>query len=303
MQKQFSKRIVPAETIKTEAAGSIRTTVKEYLIITAAVILMDVGIYVFKFSNNFSFGGVSGIAVLLHRLVPFSTSQINLAINMLLLAVGFAFLGKGFGMKTAYVTVISSLLLNILEAVFPMSGPLTGETTLELAYAIALPAFAAAMFFYVNASGGGTDILAMIIKKYSTFDIGTSLLIIDAVVVGASFLVFDIKTGLYSVCGLLVKTIFINRAMESMKLAKYFTIVTSNPEPICDYIKNTLNRSATIYHAEGAYTHEDRTVILCALNRKQTVILERYIEKVDSRAFIMVTKSSEIFGKGFRLSA
>jgi len=87
----------------------------------------------------------------------------------------------------------------------PISAPLTNQPMLELAYAIALPAVAAAMLFYVDASGGGTDIVAMILKKYTTIDIGTALLISDVAIVALSFIAFDVRTGLFSVCGLLAK--------------------------------------------------------------------------------------------------
>ena len=92
--------------------------VMEYIVITFAVILMDVGIYVFKFPNNFSFGGVSGMAVVFSHFIPMTSAQINLVINLILLVIGFMILGKDFGMKTAYVTVVSSLLLNVFEKVF-----------------------------------------------------------------------------------------------------------------------------------------------------------------------------------------
>ena len=102
----------------------------EYVIITFAVILMDVGIYVFKFPNNFSFGGVSGMAVVFAHFIPMTSAQINLAINLILLMIGFLILGRDFGMKTAYVTVVSSLLLNVFEKVFPMEKALTGNIML-----------------------------------------------------------------------------------------------------------------------------------------------------------------------------
>lgn len=278
---------------------SVRSVIREYVVITFAAILMDIGVYVFKFTNHFSFGGVSGMAVLLEELLPMSAAQINLIINMALLVLGFACLGKGFGVKTAYVTVLSSILLNIFEKVIPLSAPLTDQTMLELVYAIVLPAFAAALFFFENASGGGTDILAMILKKHTTLNIATALLVIDAVIVVASFLIYDVKTGLYSVCGLLAKTMVIDKSIEQMKLCKYFTIICRKPEPICDYIKNSLHRTATIYHGQGAYSHEDETIVLSALDRKQAVQLQRFIHKTEPTAFIMITKSSEIIGKGF----
>lgn len=278
---------------------SARSVIREYVVITFAAILMDIGVYVFKFTNHFSFGGVSGMAVLLEELLPMSAAEINLIINMALLVLGFACLGKGFGVKTAYVTVLSSVLLNIFEKVIPLSAPLTDQTMLELVYAIVLPAFAAALFFFENASGGGTDILAMILKKHTTLNIATALLVIDAVIVVASFLIYDVKTGLYSVCGLLAKTMVIDKSIEQMKLCKYFTIICRKPEPICDYIKNSLHRTATIYHGQGAYSHEDETIVLSALDRKQAVQLQRFIHKTEPTAFIMITKSSEIIGKGF----
>lgn len=274
--------------------------IKEYILITVAVVLMDIGIYVFKFPNNFSFGGVSGLAVVVTHFVPLTASQINLAVNMLLLVFGFLFLGRNFGVKTAYVTVLSSVLLNIMEAAFPMQAPLTNETMLELFYAIALPALASAILFYENASGGGTDIIAMVLRKYSTMDISSALLAVDAIIVFVAYFVFDTRTGLFSICGLMAKTLLIDKAIERMKLSKYFTIICSKPEPICDYIMNDLKRSATVYKAEGAYTHKDRVVILTVMDPKQAVLLERRIQSVDPEAFLMVTKSSEIMGKGFR---
>ena len=277
---------------------------KDYIVITLAVIIMDLGIYAFKFPNHFSFGGVSGLAVVLNEILGISAAaKINLVINLALLVIGFAVLGKSFGLKTAYATVLSSVVLSLMEKMMPISAPLTNQPMLELAYAIALPAVAAAMLFYVDASGGGTDIVAMILKKYTTIDIGTALLISDVAIVALSFIAFDVRTGLFSVCGLLAKSIFVDRTMDQMRLCKYFTIISSNPEPICDFIQNVLNRSTTLYNAEGGYSHENKKVILCALDRRQAVILQRFIRQTDDSAFIMITKSSETFGKGFRLTA
>ena len=173
-----------------ENTSSVSHTLKEYFIITVAVLIMDIGIYVFKFPNNFSFGGVSGMAVVFSKFSSFSASQINLIINLLLLVIGFAFLGKNFGLKTAYVTVLSSILLNIFEKIFPMTHPLPDEIMLELCFAILLPAIAAAMLFFENASGGGTDIIAMILKAHSSMNIGTALLVVDITSVVMSFFVF-----------------------------------------------------------------------------------------------------------------
>ena len=282
-----------------ENTSSVSRTLKEYSVITLAVLIMDIGIYVFKFPNNFSFGGVSGMAVVFSNFLPFTASVINLFINLVLLVVGFAFLGRNFGLKTAYVTVLSSVLLNVFEHLFPMSEPLTDQISLELCFAILLPAIAAALLFFENASGGGTDIIAMIIKKYSTMNISTALLLCDLIIVVLAFFVFDILTGLCSILGLMAKTLVIDKSIERMKLNKFFTIVCDHPEPICDFITEELDHSATTYHAEGAYSHAQRTVILTVVDVKQAILLQRFIKKNEPTAFITVTKSSEIIGKGF----
>ena len=284
---------------KEQASQPALQTLKEYAVITAAVLIMDIGIYVFKFPNNFSFGGVSGMAVVICRFLPFTASQINLFINLLLLLVGFAVLGRNFGVKTAYVTVLSSVLLNIFEKLFPMAHPLTDEIMLELCFAIILPALAAALLFFENASGGGTDIFAMIIKKYSTMNISTALLVTDLIVVILAFLIFDTLTGLCSVLGLMAKTLLIDKTIERMKLNKFFTIISNNPQPICDFITKDLNHSATLYDAVGAYSDQQRTVILTVVDVKQAVYLQRFIHDTEPTAFIAITKSSEIIGKGF----
>ena len=180
-----------------------------------------------------------------------------------------------------------------------MTHPLTDEIMLELCFAILLPAIAAAMLFFENASGGGTDIIAMIIRKYSTMNISTALLFTDLIVVIVSFLIFDVRTGLCSILGLFAKTLLIDKSIERMKLNKFFTIVSNNPDPICNFITNDLNHSATTYHAEGAYSHKDRTVILTVVDVRQAILLQRFISRTDPTAFTAITKSSEIVGKGF----
>lgn len=272
----------------------------EYLILTMATIIMDVGVYFFKFPNNFSFGGVTGLSVLLAQLLPLRASTLNFIINMILLVLGFLFLGKSFGIKTVYVSVLSSIGLSLLDAFVPMNAPLTNQPVLELIYAIVLPAFSAAMLFNVNASGGGTDIIAMILKKYSTLNIGMALFLVDLGITIAASLVFGVETGLFSFCGLMAKSLVIDGVIENINLCKYFTIVCDHPEPICDFIQNTLKRGATVYQAEGAYAHTQKVVILTVMKRGQAVLLRNYIRSIEPGAFIAITNSSEIIGKGFR---
>ncbi len=273
----------------------------EYVILTVATLIMVGGVYVFKFPNNFSFGGVTGIAIVLSAITPFSAGTINFVINVVLLGFGFIFLGKSFGIKTVYVSLLMSFGLSFLEKVFPMSQPLTDEPVLELLFAIALPAFSAAILFNMGASGGGTDIIAMIMKKHTKLgNIGTPLFLVDLVITIMACLVFDVRTGLFSFTGLLAKSLVIDGVIENINLCKYFTIVCNHPEPICDYIHHQLGRSATIFHGEGAYEHKQKYIVLTVMKRGQAVELRNFIKVHEPDAFIMITNSSEIIGKGFR---
>lgn len=282
---------------KKEKALSL---LKEYGILTLATVILDFGVYVFKFPNNFSFGGVTGVAVILGKIGHFTPSTYNFIINMVLIVFGFLFLGREFGIKTVYVSVLNSMLLSLVERVFPMDGPLTDQPVLELIFAIILPAVSAAIFFNMGASGGGTDIVAMIVKKYTHFNIGTALFLVDLCITICACFVFDVKTGLFSFTGLMAKSLVIDGVIENINLCKYFTIICEDPEPICKFITEELHRSATIYKAEGAYEHHEKTIILSVMKRSQAVELRNYVHKTQPHAFIMITNSSEIIGKGFR---
>lgn len=272
----------------------------DYGMLTVSTVVLVIGVYFFKFPNNFCFGGVTGISVILHGLFHMSASNYNLYINLALLAVGFLFLGRDFGFKTTYVTLISSFGISALDRFHPLHGPLTDQPMLELIFAIILPAFGSALLFNMGASSGGTDIIALILKKYSSFNIGVALFWVDLAITVAACFVFDIKTGLFSFAGLMAKTLVIDDVIESVNLCKYFTIVCSKPDVICTYIRDRLKRSATIYQAEGSYSHQNKTVILTVVKRSQAVLLRNYIRQVDPSAFIMITNSSEIIGNGFQ---
>jgi uncharacterized membrane-anchored protein YitT (DUF2179 family) len=283
--------------------SAIQVKVKEYIIITIGVLLVVVGVYFFKFPNNFSIGGVTGIAIVLSSLFDNSISSgtIVIIINMLLLIVGYLFLGKSFGNKTAYGSILMSAALRILEVAVPMDRPMTSEPMLELAFAVVLPSVGAAMLFNIGASSGGTDIIAMLLKKYTNIDdIGRSLFYTDLLLTLAAFLVFDIQTGLLSLLGLFLKSAVLDTVIENINLHKYLTIICEDPKPISDYILNKLHRSATICDAKGAFSDKERKVILTVMNRGQAVQLRRFIKEIEPDAFILITNTSEIIGRGFR---
>lgn len=277
----------------------IKKSVMDYALITISTLLVVLGVYLFKFPNNFSFGGVTGLAVVVSKVTSISPSAITNIVNAILILIGFMFLGREFGVKTVYVTILTTVSLSIMEKIFPMAGPLTNQPFLELIFAVILPAVGSAILFNIGASSGGTDILAMILKKHTSFNIGTALFVTDVIVVLSAFFIFDVQTGLYSCLGLMMKSVFIDSVIENINLCKYFNVMCDNPEPICDFITNELNRSATICRAEGAYSHDSKAIIFTALKRSQAVQLRNYLKKVEPNAFILISNTSEIIGNGF----
>ena len=274
--------------------------VKEFLLLSLGTALVAVGVYFFKFPNNFSTGGVTGIAVILSAFSPaISTSTFASVLNLLFLVLGFVVLNRGFGLRTTYCSLLFSGLLSLLDRLAPLEAPLTDQPILELFFAVILPAFGSAVLFNIGGSTGGTDILAMILKKFSSLDIGRALLCCDVLIAASTLIVYNVETGLFSILGLLLKSLLVDNVIESLNRKKSFTVITTQPEIAMDFITHTLRRGATFWEAEGAYTHEKKTVVLAALSGAQAVALRRYLKQNDPQAFMLIENSSEIFGKGF----
>jgi len=282
-----------------EIKNPVARTAAEYGTITLSIWIMVVGVYFFKFPNNFAFGGVTGFSTIVNRLTNWSAGDFTFIVNMALLVLGFLFLGRNVGIKTVYASLMMSFGLSILERVYPMHRPLTAEPLLELIFAVSLPALGSAMLFNIGASSGGTDIIAMVLKRRTSMNIGTALLLVDITSVVMAFFVFGPTTGLFSSLGLLAKSLVIDGVIENINLCKCFNIICDNPDPICNYIIHDLHRSATVYTAQGAFSHHQKTVIMTTMKRVQAVRLRNHIKRVEPAAFILISNSSEIIGKGF----
>ena len=277
----------------------MKSNLKNFSLLTVSTLIMAAGIYFFKFANNFTFGGITGLAVTIAKFTPLSASDFSFIANILLLIIGWIILGKTFAAKTAYSTILLSVTLSVLERAYPMSHPLTNEPLLELVFAILLPALGSAVLFNIGASSGGTDVIAMILKKYTSVDIGRGLMISDILCTLSAFLVFDVKTGLYSLLGLIMRSALIDNFIESLNRSKYFHVVCSEPKEICKFIEKELGRGATLVNAKGAFTGNNKYIILTVLSPSQAVKLRNFIKENSPGAFLLISNTSEIIGKGF----
>ena len=169
-----------------------------------------------------------------------------------------------------------------------------------LVFAVFLPALGAAIVFDIGASTGGTDIVALILAKYTSMEIGKALMVSDILIVLAAAVRFGMGTGLYCILGLIGKSFVVDGAIENIRLRKVCTIMTANPQPILDFIIHDMNRSATVEKAYGAYTHHELSVLVTVLTRRQALQLRNFLRENDPHSFITIVNSSEIIGKGFR---
>lgn len=275
--------------------------IKYALLLNLGLFLTAAGIHLFKTPNHFAMGGTSGMSIIMATLWPgMNVGGALFIINGILVVLGLCFLG----VKTMGVTIYSSFALSafvsLLEWIYPMTAPFTNDTLLEFCFAVALPAAGSAIVFNVGASTGGTDILAMILSKYTSLEIGKALLLSDLAIAAWAGGLYGIATGLYCTLGTFSKALMVDSVIESINVRKMMTIVSAQPQQVQDFILNKLHRSATVYDAEGAYTHKELKVITTILNRRQAMELRNFIRRTDPHAFMTIVNSSETIGKGFR---
>ena len=281
----------------------MKQMIKDYMLITVGLFAVAEGVYFFKLPNNFSTGGVSGLAIIASGLTHIPKPTLIIAINMLMLFLGFVFLGISFGVRTLYGSLTFSAFIKLFTIIYPMDKPFTSEPLLEMMFAVLLPAFGSAILFNYSASSGGTDILALIIKKYTSLDVGKALFVADGLIALSSLFIFGIETGLFSIFGLFAKAAFVDNITESLNTKKCFTIITEKPDEISDYIHEIIDRGVTRYECIGTYDLKPRSVLISVVNRYQAKQLQQFIRKTDKRAFVIITNSSNIIGKGFRTPA
>ncbi len=276
-------------------------TLKEYAMMILGTILLTSGVHFFKIPNGFATGGVSGIGTILGKVYHvFSASVWIMIINIFLLVVGFIFLGKTAGLRTIICSLIYSLLTVAFEKIFPMTQPLTDETFLELVYAMALTSIGSAIIFNNYASSGGTDIVALILKKYTNLNVGKALLAVDFLIAFSSFFVFGVYTGLFSIAGLFSKAFLVDLIIDSINSCKYFVVITDKGEEINEYILSQLHHGTTYVDSKGGFSDTNKTMIHTVCKRIEAIYLKRRIRELDPHSFVIITTTSEIVGRGFR---
>ena len=272
-----------------------------FLLLNLGLFLTAVGIALFKSPNQFAFGGTSGVSIILSTLFPrWNVGVFMWIVNLVLVVLGFCLLGWRSMGWTIYSSFALSFYVSACEAIWPLSAPLTDDTFLEFCFAVLLPALGSAIVFNVGASTGGTDILAMILQKYTSLEIGRALMVSDLGIVAVAAFLYGPRTGMYCILGMVLKCTVVDSAIESLNLRKVCTVISRQSQEVEKFIIEELHRSATEQPAYGAYTHRRERVLVTVLTRSEAARLRIFLRKKDPTAFITIVNSSEIIGKGFR---
>ena len=275
--------------------------VKFFLLLNLGLILTALGIVVFKAPNHFALGGTSGISIIISTLNPgLPVGAIMWIVNAVLVVLGFIFLDRDSMGWTIFSSFALSAYVSLFEQLIPLSAPLTDDTLLELIFAVMLPGIGSAFVFNIGASTGGTDILAMILKKHTSLQIGTALLVADMGIVAWAAILYGPRTGLYCVLGLVAKALVVDQFIESVNTSKVISIIANDPQPIMDYIVRDLHRTATLRYERGGFSGRIFETIVTVLNRHEAAQLRNYVRSLEPNAFMTIVSSSEIIGHGFR---
>lgn len=273
---------------------------RSYLLITLGAIFVAAGVCLFFIPANLATGGITGLALVIHNIFPLiSIGNALLVLNILLFIVGFLTIGKSFGFKTIYASMVLTGLIYTFDLIMPLNGPLVDDMLVNLIAGILISGFGLGIVFNQNASTGGTDIIAKILNKYLNFDIGRSLLIADLAVVTLAAFSFGIELAVYALLGIIMNGFIIDAAIEGFNLKVNVSIISTKSPQIQRYIVDTLERGATIYIAKGAYTMNDKEIITSIMDRKEFVRLKMYVRELDPHAFVMVSNVREVLGEGF----
>jgi len=288
------------QSLKKLIKKGVKINLADVSVITLGSLLTALGINLFLAPNKIAAGGVSGIAIILHYLIKVPIGATMLVINVILFIMAFLILGRSFGLKSVYATVILSIFVDGLARIIPDSWA-AQDLLLAVLFGDFLTGIGIAMVLSRDASTGGTDIIAMILTKFTGIDVGKTLLFVDFLVTLFAAISFGKIIGMYSLLAVIVNTTTIDYVLEGISTSFKVIVITMKGKKIAERTIKELNRGVTILEATGAYTGEKRDMLWIILKRPREMIkLRNIVKEEDPTAFMTVSHIREVLGKGFR---
>lgn len=271
-----------------------KISVKELLIITAGLFIAAVGVYFFMLPSHISVGSGAALAMVLSNFIPLPVSAITLALNVILLIIGFLLIGPEFGIKTVYCAVLLPVFLGVFEVIFPNFQSLTQDPTLDVICYVLVVGVGMSLLFSCNASSGGLDIVAKIMNKYLRMDLGQAMSMSGMLVALSSALCYDTKTVVISVLGTYFGGMVLDNFIFGLNIKRRVCIISAKVDQIVPYVLHELHSGATIQEVIGAYDNTPRKELIVIVDKQEYRKLMDYIRKTDPKAFLTVYKVNEI---------
>lgn len=268
--------------------------IRESFIITFATLIVSAAVFFFLLPSQVSVGSISGLAMILGNVIPLHMSVITFILNGLLLIAGFLLIGKDFGAKTVYTSLLLPLFLRVFEIYFPDFSSINGDPFLDMVCYIFTVSIGLAILFRENASSGGLDIIAKLLNKYLHMDMGKAMALPGMCVALSSILFYDKKLVVLSLLGTYLNGIVLDHFIFGLNLKKRVCIISEKEAEIRDFILNRLHSGATLYEGRGAYNGQPRTEIITIVDKNEYSLLMSYLLKTDPSAFVTVYTVSEV---------
>ena len=267
---------------------------KEFIVITFATLIVSAAVFFFLIPSQVSVGSISGLAMILGNIIPLHISIITFILNGLLLIIGFLLIGKEFGAKTVYTSLLLPLFLRIFEIWFPDFSSINGDPFLDMVCYIFVVSIGLAILFRENASSGGLDIVAKLLNKYFRMDMGKAMALPGMCVALSSILFYDKKLVVLSLLGTYLNGLVLDHLIFVLNLKKRVCIISEKEAEILSFILNSLHSGATIYEGRGAYDGQPKTEIITIVDKNEYALLMSYLLKTDPSAFVTVYTVSEV---------
>ncbi len=272
----------------------VKKAIKDYALITIGTIIIVAAVYFFMLPSHVTVGSASALAMVLSNFIPLPVSAITFGLNAVLLIIGFLLIGKEFGAKTVYASLLVPAVMWIYELLFPNFQSLTNDPLLDVICYILVSAIGLAMLFSCNASSGGLDIVAKLMNKYLRMELGKAMSLSGMLVAMSSALVYDKTTVVLSLLGTYFGGLLIDNFIFSLNIKRRVCIISPKLEEITQFILHELHSGATLNEIIGAYDNQSRREVITIVNNSEYRKLMEYLKKTDPTAFVTVYSVNEI---------
>ena len=271
-----------------------KRNIREFLIITVGTAIIAAAVFFFMLPSHVSVGSASALAMVIANFVPLPVSAITLALNIVLLIIGFILIGPEFGTKTVYASILMPGIMRIYEIAFPNFQSITQDPLLDVIGYILVVGIGLAMLFSCNASSGGLDIVAKLMNKYLRMDLGQAMSISGMLVALSAAFCYDTKTVVLSVIGTYFGGMIVDHFIFGMNIKRRVCVISPKLDDIVQFILHELHSGATINEIIGAYDNTPRREVISIVDNQEYKRLMDYVKKVDPKAFVTVYSVSEI---------